>query len=157
MSLTIIQNAELPEVKKELQRMLTDGIRSPEVRAMAIEITQYADDSISAIHDWIKANIPYVSDPAKRELFIAPRRLLEMQQQGIAGGDCDDLALLSASMLSSIGYETRLALLDTGSGEFDHAIAQVKSENGWVNFDTSSILPLGWHISYSRAIYIEPQ
>ena len=155
--ITIIKNYNLEDVRRELKRMLEEGSQLPEVRQLALQITSdipYNGDQISAIYDFVKTNIKYQSDPYKVELFIHPRRMIEFYNQGIATGDCDDIALFTASLLRSLGYEVSVVLLDTKGEGLDHAIAQVKSNIGWLNVDASSQYPLGWEIKYYQKVVV---
>ena len=138
--------------------MLVNGISSHEVRETAILATRYSDsDKISSIYDFVKAHTKYTPDPLGMELFISPQKMIEkIRMTGIAEGDCDDLSLLTAALLGSIGYSVRLALVDLEGYGFDHIFCQVYSENlqAWLNCDTSSSNPVGWEIQYRKGEYI---
>lgn len=78
---------------------------------------------ISAIQKWVQNNVRYVFDPRDVEYFQTPRRTL------IDGaGDCDDQAILTTSLLESIGYTTAICLCNPrGSGSaYSHAVGAVK-------------------------------
>jgi len=68
------------------------------------------------IYDWISENIAYVSDPNSMESVYHPSETLKS-----GAGDCDDHAVLLASMLESIGG-TAEVLVNYGCG---HAYARV--------------------------------
>lgn len=142
----------------DLSQMLTEGIQSPNVRKLAEEAITGKENHIVAVFDFVKETFPYVPDPADRELFIHPNRIAEDYFAGRTRGfDCDDHALLNAAMLGSIGYKTRLALLDTDFDyQLDHAVAEVYSEvlQNWFILDTTSNNPLGWQIQSGRTIYV---
>ncbi|KKK48175.1 hypothetical protein LCGC14_3147770, partial [marine sediment metagenome] len=96
--------------------------------------------------------------PIDNELFIHPKKISKDFFKGIKrSGDCDDYSLLSAAMLMSVGFESKIILIDAEmSGEIDHALAQVKlKELGWTNFDTTSSRPLGWIIPHTMSVSIE--
>lgn len=153
----IITEANLETIKTELRRMLNDGIHSPEVREAAIG-AMVEGDEIASIFNWAKGNFNYVPDPYGRELFISPRKMLEKYQSGIMSGDCDDAALLIASLLGSVGYETKISLLDCDfDGDYDHAVGRVYSPeiNYWIFLDLTSKNPLGWVESYAKKTDIE--
>lgn len=149
--LTIIKNADLSDIRRELSRLMREGSQKMSVRELALSIApSYDNDQISAIFEYTKKNIPYQPDPSGAELFIAPWKMIELIEQGKAAGDCDDLALFCASLLRAIGYETRIVLLDTSGQGIDHAICEVWSDNAstWIIVDPSSAKPLGWVPKY---------
>jgi len=138
--------------------MLHDGSESPEVRDLALEVTSGdLDDAISAIFEFVRDNVTYTPDPEDRELFISPRIMVELIREGRAYGDCDDMSLFTASLLSSIGYRTKIIVLALEDDEYDHAIAAVWSEDlqDWIWLDTASKNPVGWRYGYHRKIDIE--
>ena len=158
MSLRLIRNATMEDVRRELSHMLGEGIVSPAVRQVAEIASRPGQDRISSVFDFVRGTFPYTPDPIDMELFVSPNRMALAYLSGrIRGDDCDGLALMSGAMLGSLGYPVRIALLDSsGAGEIDHAVAQVQTEMGWINVDTASRLPLGW--IYPRIMeIIEPQ
>jgi len=163
MAITRITNAGINDVLESISRLAGDGIRSAEVRQLALTITSNKPDEIAAIFDWVKENVRYTPDPIIGdgiELFISPIRQVKNYHEGKEmAEDCDGMAILCSSLLSSIGYRTRVAIMATGGQDYDHAICQVFSEklNDWVNVDPSNEdFPLGWEIQYSKIIYAEP-
>jgi transglutaminase-like putative cysteine protease len=73
------------------------------------------------------------------ELLISPIVMIsEIVQLGQTAGDCDDIAMLSASILSSIGAQTRLqARFRQPDGSFAHVFCQFQFpyDSGWSDFD----------------------
>ena len=144
-----------------MSRLLSDGIRSPEVRRLTSEIVS-SDNEVTSVFDWVRMNVRYIRDPYlgnNGDLFVSPVKQVRNYKEGKQPlGDCDDHALLVASLLGSIGHRTRIVLIDTDfDNNLDHAIAQVWSEKmGWVNMDTSSSKPLGWAIQAKVTVYVEP-
>jgi len=70
---------------------------------------------------WVAENINYVSDPRGFEYIMPPEETLKTR-----AGDCDDYAVLLASMYRSVGLEAAVGLIDTnGDGKVDHATALV--------------------------------
>jgi hypothetical protein len=59
------------------------------------------------INYWVSRNIKYISDPTGKEYFGRPRETIE-----IKAGDCDDIAILTASMYGSVGLDSALILVD---------------------------------------------
>jgi len=68
---------------------------------------------IATIALWVADNINYVSDPRGLEYIQPPDETLK-----IGGGDCDDFAVLLASMYRSVGLDAAVGLIDTdGDGK----------------------------------------
>ena len=155
---TLIKNASLQDLKNELSRMLSEGMTDPSVRESAFRASTDSQDPITSVFQWMKQHTKYVPDPDNAELFTSPRRMIEkINSDGVAGEDCDGLALLTAAMLGSIGYKVRIALLDTDfDDDLDHAICQVYDENlrQWINVDSSSTNPIGWEVSSGKTEYV---
>jgi len=86
---------------------------------------------IMAIGHWVGVNVKYVSDPNGLEYVASPLETLR-----IGAGDCDDFAVLIASLYESIGLDAVIGLVDTnGDGAVDHAAALV-----FVNQDPDNLL-----------------
>ena len=67
------------------------------------------------VNVWVAKNIHYVPDP-NFELIQDPEETLRLR-----AGDCDDVAVLMASMYNALGLRTKFALVDTnGDGRIDH-------------------------------------
>lgn len=83
----------------------------PRIRACAIRILTSAGveshdllgESL-AIGRWVQSAIPYVKDPDQIEYLTDPLTLLDLASQSEARGDCDDMSLLIATLLLSIGH-----------------------------------------------------
>ncbi len=63
--------------------------------------------------------------------------------------------MLTAAMMGSLGYRTRVLIVDSGSGEFDHALASVETNVGWISADTTTSNPLGWIRNFGQTVVIE--
>ncbi len=81
----------------------------------------YADEAL-AIGDYVKAKVRYMRDPDGYEQLTTPERLVQDIQNGIAQGDCDDMALLTAALLLAIGHTPRFRMVryDGNSGPYAH-------------------------------------
>ena len=147
----VIGNYTFSDIKASILHLLDLAAKSPEFRQHAIEITFQSQDKISAIYDWVKENVSYISDPIgatghEIELFISPVLMVEDFSKGLRpAGDCDDHAILTTALYRAIGMQSNVVLVDFGRG-IEHAYCRVKSSelNEWVVADTSSETPLGW-------------
>jgi PBP1b-binding outer membrane lipoprotein LpoB len=92
-----------------------DKIDPESVRDLAIEITKGATsdkDAVTAIFEYVRDTINYVNDPRVTELdFDYIQEPLQTVQR--EAGDCDDHAVLLASLLEAIGYSTTICFVDT--------------------------------------------
>jgi len=69
-------------------------------------------------------NIAYVKDPHGLEYIAEPRETLKVK-----AGDCDDYAVLLASLYRSVGLRSAVGLIDTdGDDKVEHATALVYTE-----------------------------
>lgn len=103
-----------------------EKINATSVRDQAVSIVSHPPEGVDAnepvwkifaINKWIYENIKYVSDPAGMD-YIA--NAVETIQVG--AGDCDDFAVLSTTMMESVGIDAAYTLVDTdGDGVTDHA------------------------------------
>lgn len=102
---------------------------SPLVRRLALNILNfyqvpshhYIDEAL-AIGDYVKKNVRYVRDPDGIEYLQSPKDLIEQMQKGTAQGDCDDMSLLTATLLLAIGHQPlfRAVRYSQSFGNYNH-------------------------------------
>lgn len=95
------------------------------VRSAAMNIVKKFDGQtsprhVAEIHRYVNENISYVSDPASTNYIAPPEETLET-----GAGDCDCQATLVASLLESVGMDTRMALCKSTDGSA-HMLAEVR-------------------------------
>lgn len=90
------------------------------------------------IQHWVRDHIRYTRDVRDVETLQTPKATLRIRQ-----GDCDDQAVLLASMLESIGARTRFEALGVRGGGYEHVITAVQAgvsrathEPQWVPLET---------------------
>lgn len=98
------------------------------------------DAIADAIHDWIVQNIAYVRDQNGIERIQTPDATLRLRT-----GDCDDMVILSAVLLESLGVPTRIKLIGEGR-EFTHIYAEYLANGQWKSFDPTLALYPGYVI-----------
>jgi hypothetical protein len=77
---------------------------------------------VFAIGHWVSMNIRYISDPLIEGEYIAPPN----ETLRVGAGDCDDYAVLLATLYRSVGLNAVVGLIDTdGDNKVDHATALV--------------------------------
>lgn len=129
-------NLDTIEVMKKVARTRA---RHPKVRELALRILEshgvksqdYYDEAL-AIGRYVKAKVRYVRDINGVEQLHDPLTLIDQIQKGMAHGDCDDMSLLIATLLLSIGHQPyfRIVRYKQGLGSFQH-IYVVVYEGNW--------------------------
>lgn len=96
---------------------------------------------VNALHSFVRDRIKYLPDVRDVETIQTPDYTL---QQG--SGDCDDQSVLLASLLESIGRQTRFLAIAVRGGDFSHVSSQVLLGTRWVNLETIlPTLPQDWN------------
>lgn len=139
--------------EQELINEISEYVESanPIVRATAVSAVQDSPDEIEAnseawkiwkINYWVDNNISYVNDPRGHNYFAYAHETLQ-----IKGGDCDDFAILLASMYESVGLDAAIADIDTDDdGKADHMTCLVyysKDGGSFIDEETIIIKKLG--------------
>lgn len=89
-------------------------------------------DEAKAIADYIKDHVRYVRDPDGIEYLQDPIDLVAQMEQGTAQGDCDDMSLLIATLLLSIGHTPRFRAVryKKGYDYYNHIYVVDYEKNG---------------------------
>lgn len=121
-----------------MKKVARDRMSDPMIRKLALNILHdyrvpsmsYVDEAL-AIGDYIKNKVRYVRDPDGIEYLQDPKDLVKHIQQGIAQGDCDDMALLAATLLLSIGHQPffRAVRYYEPVGNYNHIYVVVYEKN----------------------------
>jgi hypothetical protein len=108
-----------------------------------VEIRNYGAE-ISAIFEFVRNNVRYTRDVWNLETFQKPRRSVETGK-----GDCDDQAIILATLLQVAGYPVRLKLIGLGQ-ELEHIYVLVGSPpqgaTKWIPLDPSRPESMGWEV-----------
>lgn len=101
-----------------MKKVARERSKNPLVRQLACNILkQYNVPSMHyareawVIGDWVKKNFRYVRDTNGVETVQDPLTMIENIQRGNGQGDCDDHALLIASLLLSIGHSPKFRIV----------------------------------------------
>jgi hypothetical protein len=101
----------------------------PMVRKLALNILNYYNidshqygEEARAIGTYVQQKVRYVKDPTGIEQLHDPVTMIDQIQRGIARGDCDDMALLTASLLYAIGHTPKFRCVRYKSkfGPYNH-------------------------------------
>lgn len=109
-----------------MRKMIDKAKRNFEFRRLALDIVRNVREKnwpgeARAVQRWVRQNIRYVRDINGVETLHTPEKILELRQ-----GDCDDQAMLVATLLESIGFSTRLHAVGFKPNKFAHVFAEVK-------------------------------
>ena len=95
---------------------------------------------ILAIRYFAAERVRYLNDPVATELVKDPQRLIEeVTRHRISIGDCDDIALLLATMARQLGREAEFITVGFGKpNSFSHVFARVREPKTgrWIVLDT---------------------
>ncbi|MDZ7361174.1 MAG: transglutaminase family protein [candidate division KSB1 bacterium] len=129
--------------------LIKQGAKDFCVRQMAIGILRQYRVSpkdylgeICALFDWVKNNIRYTKDTYRVELLHSARRMLELR-----AGDCDDMTILLAAMLESVGHPVRLVIVGRNlrrKNQFSHIYLETLYRDRWIALDPTMNKPAGW-------------
>lgn len=119
-------NVETIEMMKKVARLRAGD---PLLRKLALNILQEAQvpshhfiKEALAIGNFVKAKVRYVRDPENIEYLQDPKDLVKGMQANTAQGDCDDMSLLVATLLLTIGHQPlfRAVRYDSSMGNYNH-------------------------------------
>lgn len=94
------------------------------------------------LRSWLAAAWHFVRDPTGVELVFRPERLLDQYtNHGMASGDCDDAAVLSAALGKAIGLRARFVVLGFFGPRmpFSHVYTELLGPDGWQEMDVTRI------------------
>jgi hypothetical protein len=98
-TVSIMQNIARQRSKHQLIRRLAENI----LLDAKIPSHHYLDECM-AIGEFVRRHVRYVKDPQGMEQLSDPVLMVKMIQEGRAVGDCDDISLLIATLLLSVGH-----------------------------------------------------
>jgi transglutaminase-like putative cysteine protease len=125
----------LKDTVQGIKKMILEGREDLSLRSLAVRATK--DESLPSrkalrIFEWIRQNIRLVPDIRNVEFVAGVQYTLK-----IGAGDCDDISVLVGAMLESIGFETRIHVINTNpDGEYNHVFVDYKGSDGeWTPCD----------------------
>ncbi|MCI0695249.1 transglutaminase-like domain-containing protein [candidate division KSB1 bacterium] len=134
---------------EHIAKLIKEGAKDFCVRQKAIDVLfEYGirpkdyRGEIRTLFEWVKNNIRYTRDIHRVELLHTPRRMLELR-----AGDCDDMTILLAAMIKSIGHPVRLVLVGFNPQKkklFTHIYLEAFCKGWWIPLDATVNRPMGW-------------
>lgn len=128
----------LPHVRSTIRKMAElarAGAESYEIRNLATRIVhdvpskQYVAE-VAALYRWVRDNIRYRKDPVRVEWVQSPARTVREQ-----AGDCDDISTLLASLIESLGHETRFGTVGRTRDTQEHVAVEALILGNWISVD----------------------
>ena len=108
-----------------------------------------------AIGEWVRSSLRFVRDPYGVETIHTPLFMLDrIHINEMFEADCDDYAVLSASLAKAVGLRTKfviLGFLSKGS-PWAHVYTMAETPSGWYPFDHTFGVPPG---TITRKAYYE--
>ncbi len=136
-NLSYIPNGEsgVRATLKAMSKIVNTYKKAKPIRELALKIIANVPEKnwraeVDQIFRYVQDNIRYVKDVRGVETLHSPVQLLILKQ-----GDCDDMSILSASLLESIGHPTRFCAVGINGSNFVHVFAQTKIGNKWVSLE----------------------
>ena len=141
----------------KMKSIISESSKNPYIREWAGKIVARVGvndkrNEASAVFNFVRDNVRYTRDPLGFEYLQTPPTLLEdirLRQEGKGerpSGDCDDMTLLSLSLLKSIGFPVAIKVVSFhDSRRFSHVYGLVQIGSEWVTVDC--VRPdsyLGW-------------
>jgi hypothetical protein len=140
------------QTAERMVEMVKEAIQAPEIVEVAkVQVRKLVDEhngqvlnkmsEISAIHGLVSGMIRYTRDPFRVEWVYDPVALLKkVKKYGRWAEDCDSYAVLTATLLASIGHQVRITLVGftNNPNQFSHVFCESHIKNvGWLIVDPS--------------------
>lgn len=137
----------------KISSIVKESYVNPYVRQWAEHIVNHISNNnklaeVAAVHRFVWKHVRYTKDPYGMEYLQTPPHLLKMIEEGKRPhGDCDDMTMLSLSLLRSIGFPVAVKIASyQENGKFAHiyGLAYVHGK-GWMPVEcVRGDKPLGW-------------
>lgn len=151
-----------PKTLRIMSDMINQSIKNYYVRRWAEKIVERsAEDDLSkvlSVYHFLEKHTQYLKDPFGIELLKSPVVSLQLIEAGeIPSLDCDDLVILSLSLLKSIGFRVGMrAVSYTPEKVYTHVYGLVYVEPyGWLPFDLVKNLGVGNEAPLVKYHYID--
>ena len=147
-----------------MRNLAHSGKKSPRVRQTAVLLTQNLpqkdrEEEIKALYRFVRDRIRYVRDIRGVETLHTADRILENKQ-----GDCDDKSVLLASLLESLGFQTRFTAIGFSPPKklfgklsavgYSHVLPEVLLRGEWIALETTEPVGLGWFPGKAQSLLI---
>lgn len=146
-----------------MRDLVQRGVAHPLVRQTAVNIARTVPpgdlNAIGrAIRRWLQEHVHFVYDPMNVEHVTAPDILLsECEVRYFTTGDCDDIAVLGATLAGAVGVQSRFVVLGFGpdpEAPMGHIYTEVFDGAQWTDLDITRSQPQVDMSRVSRAWHI---
>ena len=106
-----------------------------------------------AIYLYVQSKCRFTRDPHRTEMLQSPQYLLyEIQNKGIALGDCDDLTMLGCALMKAVGLPVGFRAISANGDKLHHVYGLVNiGASRWTPFDaTEKNFSFGYEPPYAR-------
>lgn len=126
-----------------MAKIAREGKKSLPVRLAAQQLTQHLSQKdfpgeVEALFGFVQNHIRYVRDIVGVETLQTPDKTLQLKS-----GDCDDKAVLLASLLCAIGHPARFHAIGFRPGQYSHVFVDTRLGGGWVSLETTEPWAMG--------------
>lgn len=119
-------------------------MRSAATRLLVNDFASGPGSFIRAVGRFTRASIRIIDEPD--ELLVHPLRMLsDIETEGVGFGDCDDVSMFSAALLTSVGIPARFRAVspDPDYGHYRHVFTEYYLGGEWFPLDlTLSTFPV---------------
>lgn len=126
-----------------MRALVLDRCAHPAIRTLATSIAGFGLDApakVRAIRQWLRSHIRFLADPDTTELLHDPVLLVRwINEQGMIGVDCDDVAILGAALGKAVGLPARFVIVGffDERAPFTHVWAELFDGADWRELDTT--------------------
>lgn len=137
--------AGIKETLKLMKTLAIYGKKNDVIRQRAAELVKYVPakqwfKEVEALWNFVKNDIRYTRDIKEVETLYYPDQTL---QQGY--GDCDDKAVLLASMLEATGHPAKFVAVGFKPDDYSHVYPETLIGKYWVPLETTEPgVGIGW-------------
>lgn len=129
----------------EMRAMVQRSAVEPEIVSLARVIVRPAArgdrrGAAGLVRDWVSRHTRWTPDPEGAEYLVPPTVMLSrIARAGLAPGDCDDVAVLAATLLKAAGIPARLTAIGFHpTRRLSHVTAEAMTGPGvWRELDTT--------------------
>jgi transglutaminase-like putative cysteine protease len=137
---------QIRDTLRYMVRVVRLGVVDPKIVAVAVNIVRDVDGHdlhalALRVREWVTSSVRFLPDPVMDGDYIrTPDYLLsEIQQYGIARGDCDDVAVLTATMGMAVGLFARFhAVAFSGRETYSHVWTDLLAGDTWMVVDPTA-------------------
>lgn len=155
LSFSLTSYPGLDRVLEEAKRLVFKYRGNQDIRSLALRIAQTVPAhertghpdmrNFSAIasnlYRWIVEHVVYVRDPHGIERLQSPDVTIRLKS-----GDCDDMSILGASLLESVGIPSRFVIVSFAPGQpekYSHIYVEFYHKGQWISFDPTLAKGIG--------------